>query len=95
MGSSSLVFILCLAIVPGFCTSAEEEVTTRSLEADLGDVLKVLVSKFMPTVTDQISGPELSVPCSAGLLKMYFALKNKDAWAIRSKFIFSFILKGY
>ncbi|CAN8019758.1 unnamed protein product [Ixodes persulcatus] len=85
MGSSSgsLVFITCLAIVSGFGTSAEEEVTTKSLEADLGDVLKVLVSKFMPAVTDQISGPELSVPCSASLLKMYFALKNKDAWAIR------------
>ncbi|CAN7937895.1 unnamed protein product [Ixodes hexagonus] len=79
----SLLFILCLGIATGFSSSAEVRAPTKNLEADLGDVLKVLMSKFMPAFTEQITSPELSVPCSASLLKMYFGLRNKDAWAIR------------
>lgn len=83
LSAGMFLFILWLRIVSSFGASGEEEVTTKSFEGDFGDVLKVLVSKFMPAVTDQISSPELSLACSSSLLKMFFGLRNKDAWAIR------------
>ncbi|XP_077505617.1 nose resistant to fluoxetine protein 6-like [Amblyomma americanum] len=57
--------------------------TFKSLGADLDDVAKVLVSKFLPSVSDVIASPELSVACSASIAKLLLAVRNKDAWAIK------------
>ncbi|KAH7980622.1 hypothetical protein HPB49_017694 [Dermacentor silvarum] len=46
-------------------------------------VTKVLASKFLPSVSDLITSPDLSITCSASLVKLLLGLKNKDAWAMK------------
>ncbi|XP_050051392.3 nose resistant to fluoxetine protein 6-like [Dermacentor andersoni] len=56
---------------------------TRRLEADFAAVTKVLASKFLPSVSDLVTSPDLSVACSASVVKLLLGLKNKDAWAMK------------
>ncbi|XP_037559676.1 nose resistant to fluoxetine protein 6 [Dermacentor silvarum] len=56
---------------------------TKRLEADFAAVTKVLASKFLPSVSDLITSPDLSITCSASLVKLLLGLKNKDAWAMK------------
>ncbi|KAH7983697.1 hypothetical protein HPB52_013746 [Rhipicephalus sanguineus] len=56
---------------------------TKRLEADFAEVTKVLASKFLPTVSDLIGSPDLSVACSSSVVKLLLGLKNKDAWAMK------------
>ncbi|XP_065300442.1 nose resistant to fluoxetine protein 6-like [Dermacentor albipictus] len=87
------VLFLCAALssLVGFAVAGVEMTTTTTtapsptnrLEADFAAVTKVLASKFLPSVSDLITSPDLSVACSASVVKLLLGLKNKDAWAIK------------
>ncbi|KAL3173156.1 hypothetical protein MRX96_012291 [Rhipicephalus microplus] len=56
---------------------------TEKLKADFTEVTNVLASKFLPSVSDLIGSPDLSIPCSSSVVKLLLGLKNKDAWAMK------------
>ncbi|XP_077545325.1 nose resistant to fluoxetine protein 6-like [Haemaphysalis longicornis] len=64
-------------------TTTTMTTTTKSLEADFEELTKYLIAKFMPRMSDLIGRRDVSIACSASVVKLFLGLRNKDPWAIK------------
>ncbi|KAH9360716.1 hypothetical protein HPB48_020475 [Haemaphysalis longicornis] len=65
-------------------TTTTMTTTTKSLEADFEELTKYLIAKFMPRMSDLIGRRDVSIACSASVVKLFLGLRNKDPWAIKN-----------
>ncbi|KAG0429397.1 hypothetical protein HPB47_023712 [Ixodes persulcatus] len=82
----SVSLALLLAATPYMVRPSDaqgEESSTRNIEEDMNDILKVAVQKFLPLMSDVILRPEVSGDCSSALLKTFLGLQQRKAWALR------------
>lgn len=61
----------------------QEESTTRNFEDDFNRIMQVMVQVGMPLISDLVTRPEISGPCSVSLLKTFMGLRQQKGWALR------------